>query len=475
MGISNPIPRSLKSESRKAAKTLASFIKPNQIAGPDQIIPPRILKNAKGLAVITVLKAGFLFSGRAGSGVIVARLPDGSWSPPSAIVTAGAGAGGMIGAELTDFVFVLNTKAAVDTFAQLGSVTLGTNVSVAAGPLGRSAEAAGTASLSSVSAVFAYSKTKGLYAGISLEGSVLMERREANRKFYGNNCKARNILAGQVDTPPACDSLMRVLNSRVFSNRLDYDEEDFYDDDYYDDIPDEFSDTTSEYSERRRGSLVGARGPGGGSRRRRRYSDEYSDDDYYSDEDDHGRGHSNGRRERRYDDYDHGRRDKNYDDYDGGRRGGRSRTNTASSVGGSAGLSSGGRTRTPSTSKTGSAWEDDIYDSGYNGKTRSRGNSDVDRLNARLGNTRLSPNRTNGEAPSRPSTLSKPNFGGAPKTNSNQAIALYSFKGEQSGDLPFKKGDVIDILKKTDTVDDWWTGRNNGVTGIFPANYVELI
>ncbi|KAI5970430.1 hypothetical protein CANMA_000481 [Candida margitis] len=483
MGISNPIPRSLRSESKKAAKTLTSFIKPNQIAGPDQIIPPRILKNAKGLAVITVLKAGFLFSGRAGSGVIVARLPDGSWSPPSAIVTAGAGAGGMIGAELTDFVFVLNTKAAVDTFAQLGSVTLGTNVSVAAGPLGRSAEAAGTASLSSVSAVFAYSKTKGLYAGISLEGSVLMERREANRKFYGSNCKARNILAGQVDTPPACDSLMRVLNSRVFNNRIDYDDEDFYNDDYYDDIPDEFSDTTSEYSDRRRGSAAGVRG--GGGRRRRRYSDDYSDDDYYSEDDDDyygGRrgggaaGAAGGRRDRKYDDYDHydhGRGDKRYDDYDGGRRERRSRANTASSLGGGGGLSSGGRT--PSSSKTGSGWEDDIYDSGYNGKTRSRGNSDVDRLNARLGSTRLSPNKSSGGAPSRPSTLSKPNFGSAPKSNASQAIALYSFKGEQSGDLAFKKGDVIDILKKTDTVDDWWTGRSNGLTGIFPANYVELI
>ena len=93
MGINNPIPRSLKSESKKAAKILSSFIKPNQIAGPEQVIPPRILKNAKGLAIITVFKAGFLFSGRAGSGVIVARLPDGSWSAPSAIVTAGAGVG----------------------------------------------------------------------------------------------------------------------------------------------------------------------------------------------------------------------------------------------------------------------------------------------------------------------------------------------------------------------------------------------
>ena len=93
--------------------------------------------------------------------MIVARLPDGSWSAPSAIVTAGAGVGGQIGAELTDFVFVLNTKAAVDTFAQMGSVTLGTNVSIAAGPLGRSAEAAGTATVGSVSAVLLIRKQKG--------------------------------------------------------------------------------------------------------------------------------------------------------------------------------------------------------------------------------------------------------------------------------------------------------------------------
>jgi lipid-binding SYLF domain-containing protein len=382
---------------------LASFVKPNQIAGPDDIIPPHVLKNAKGLAIITVLKAGFLFSGRAGSGVIVARLPDGSWSAPSAIVTAGAGVGGQIGAELTDFVFILNSKAAVDSFAQMGSVTLGTNISVAAGPLGRNAEAAGTASLKSASAVFAYSKTKGLFAGVSLEGSAIVERREANRKFYGNNCKAAQILAGRVEVPPACDSLMRVLESRAFSNRSPYDDDDFYNDDYYDDIPDDFSSTTSGSPTRSRNNSY-ARGNS------RRYDSDYSDSD---------------------------------DDYGTSRTSGRGSTNRMS--------------RKASTSRSG--WEDDVYD-----------NRDVDRLGSRLGGTRISSG-----GPARPADTSKPNFGGSAKANSTQAIALFTFKGEQSGDLAFKKGDVIDILKKSDTTDDWWTGRNNGVTGIFPANYVELI
>lgn len=351
-----------------------------------------MLKNAKGLAVITVLKAGFLFSGRAGSGVIVARLPDGSWSPPSAIITTGAGVGGQIGAELTDFVFILNSKSAVDSFAQLGSVTLGTNVSIAAGPLGRNAEAAGTASLHSASAIFSYSKTKGLFAGISLEGSAIIERRDANRKLYGNNVKARNILAGQVEAPPACDSLMRVLESRVFNHRLPYDDEN--DSDYYNDIPDEFSETTSDSPRRR-------------SRRQSLYSDED-----YSDED---------------------------DSYN------RRATNTRKT-----------ETRKPN-------WEDDIYDN-------SSKRSDVDSVSQRFSNTRVS----SSSGPSRPPTSSKPNFGSQTK-NTNQAIALFSFKGEQPGDLPFKKGDVIDIIKKSNTADDWWTGSNNGSSGIFPANYVELI
>ncbi|GMG22136.1 unnamed protein product [Ambrosiozyma monospora] len=247
--------------------------------GADQVIPHEVLLNAKGLAVITVLKAGFLFSGRAGSGVVVARLPDGTWSAPSAIVTAGAGVGGQVGAEVTDFVFILNTEAAVKSFAQFGSVTLGGNLSVAAGPLGRNAEVAGTASLKSVAPVFSYSKTKGLFAGVSVEGSVLVERREANRKFYGSQCKAAQVLSGRVVPPPACDPLMRILESRAFSRASSNGE--FYsdDDDYYDDIPSQFSDD-SPYSSRRN-TASSARSAGRG--RNNNYDSQYSDDDSYED------------------------------------------------------------------------------------------------------------------------------------------------------------------------------------------------
>ena len=114
-------------------------------------------------------------------------------------------------------MFILNDAAAVRTFAQVGSLTLGGNVSIAAGPVGRNAEAAGAASLKSVSGIFAYSKTKGLFAGVSLEGSALIERKDANEKLYNRKVSARSLLEGAVPVPPAAEPLMRVLNSRIFS------------------------------------------------------------------------------------------------------------------------------------------------------------------------------------------------------------------------------------------------------------------
>ncbi|KAA8893542.1 hypothetical protein FN846DRAFT_978420 [Sphaerosporella brunnea] len=233
MHINNPIPSNLQSECRKAARILTSFVDPKQSFGPDKIIPPSILANAKGLAILSVAKAGFLVTVRGGSGLVIARRPDGSWSAPSAIGTAGAGFGGQLGAELTDFVFILNDASAVKTFAQAGSLTLGGNVSVAAGPVGRNAEAGGAASIRSVAAIFSYSKTKGLFAGVSLEGSVIMERKDANAKFYGGPISARQLLSGTVHPPPEADVLMRVLGSRVFSGRFTGNSYD----DMYNDIP----------------------------------------------------------------------------------------------------------------------------------------------------------------------------------------------------------------------------------------------
>lgn len=112
-----------------------------------------------GLAVFQVLKAGFVFSGKAGSGLVIARLPDGSWSAPSCIATGGVGWGLQIGADITDFVIVLNSEDAVRAFSLGGNVTIGGNVSATAGPIGTGGSV--QASLAHPAPMFSYSKSKG--------------------------------------------------------------------------------------------------------------------------------------------------------------------------------------------------------------------------------------------------------------------------------------------------------------------------
>jgi lipid-binding SYLF domain-containing protein len=408
IGINNPLPSSMASECKKCGKILASFVNPRQAFGPDKVIPPSILSNAKGLAIITVLKAGFLGSGRFGSGLVVARLPDGSWSAPSAIGTIGAGFGGQIGFELTDFVFILNDSSAVKTFAQAGSLTLGGNVSLAAGPVGRNAEAAGAASLKGVAGIFSYSKTKGLFAGVSLEGSGIIERRDANEKLYGTRYTAQQLLTGSVQPPPQAAPLMTILNSRIFSGmRVGS-----VDDSMYNDIPvygESRDDVT--WNNGRQSGGYGSEGRSGSS---------YGDDNF----------------------------------------GGPQRSNTwqddvydrPSSFGGGAG-GSVGRSNTLASSRTGRSRFDDDY---------------VYR------DSPTSPASTQASGPGRP-TAPKPNFSAkAAGLNKNEAVALFNFEADQPGDLGFKKGEVITVLKKTESDNDWWTGMIGTRQGIFPSNYVKM-
>lgn len=391
MGLHNPLPSSMASECKKCGKILSSFIDPRQSFGPEKVIPPNVLAEAKGLAILTVIKAGFLGSARFGSGLVIARLPDGSWSAPSAIATGGAGFGGQIGFELTDFVFILNDASAVKTFSQAGSLTLGGNVSLAAGPVGRNAEAAGAASLKSVAAIFSYSKTKGLFAGVSLEGSAIIERKDANTKLYGRPISARELLSGAERPPPQAAPLLSILNSRIFSSSARPGD---FNDSVYNDIPvyDDRSNSShgSNGSNNYRNSVSGASGG------------------YYNNRD----------------------RDDVY--------GGPKRSNTTS-------------------------WRDDGYDdhprqfgSGSRSNTFSNGSS------------------TANAGPGRP-TAPKPNFASKQALlKKNEAVALFTFEADQPGDLAFKKGDIITVLKKTDSDNDWWTGMIGTRHGIFPSNYVKM-
>lgn len=173
---------------------------------PETDIPPAVFRQAKGLAILTVTKAGFIVSARGGKGIVIARTRKG-WSGPSAIGTGGAGFGLQIGAQVTEFVIVLNTDNAVRAFSRGGNVSLGADLSVAAGPLGRTAEAG----VMPQAAVYTYSRSQGVFAGVSLEGTVIGARNDANASYYGRSVMPEEILSGRMKPPKGAQSLLKVL------------------------------------------------------------------------------------------------------------------------------------------------------------------------------------------------------------------------------------------------------------------------
>ena len=119
-----------------------------------------------------------------------------------------------MGAEVTDFLIVLNSKSAVGSFMSAGSLTLGGNFSVAVGPLGRNAEGSGALNAKGqVAAMYSYSKTKGLFGGVSVEGSVIVERQDANRLAFGSSVSVKQILSGTFDPPPWSNGLIQELEA----------------------------------------------------------------------------------------------------------------------------------------------------------------------------------------------------------------------------------------------------------------------
>ncbi|GAA5850536.1 hypothetical protein JCM5353_009027 [Sporobolomyces roseus] len=202
----------LENECQKAAKTLQSFLAdPNHPESALNAIPKAVLNKAKGFAIFTVLKAGFVWSGKAGSGVVIARLQDGTWSAPSCIATGGVGFGFQAGADISEFVVVLNSDEALSAFAKGGNVTIGGQLGATAGPIG--VGGAVNTALLNPAPVFTYSKSRGLFAGVSLEGTVLIERKDANEAFYGQPIPAIDLLSGKVPPPEAASALYETIES----------------------------------------------------------------------------------------------------------------------------------------------------------------------------------------------------------------------------------------------------------------------
>jgi len=172
----------------------------------ENAIPPAILHDAKGLAILNVTKAGFIVSGRGGTGVVIART-EGGWSGPSAIGAGGIGAGFQAGVQVTEYIIVLNTQEAVNAFTKGSNFTLGANLSAAVGPVGRSAEAGVTLQ----AAMYTYSRSQGIFAGVSLEGTVIATRYEVNEAYYGKAVYPSDILEGKIKPPPGAQKLIDLL------------------------------------------------------------------------------------------------------------------------------------------------------------------------------------------------------------------------------------------------------------------------
>jgi SH3 domain-containing YSC84-like protein 1 len=189
---------------------------------PDDI-PQELLDKAECVIVYpSVLKAAFVIGGSYGRGAMTCRTGEhytGPWSAPSMMALEGGSVGFQIGGQATDFVLlVMNPRGAHSILNS--KVKLGADASVAAGPKGRTANASTDATLRAE--VLSYSRNRGLFAGISLEGSTVRPDNDANERVYGKKLEAESIIfKGAVAVPPAGQKLVNYLNQKSPKNLSD--------------------------------------------------------------------------------------------------------------------------------------------------------------------------------------------------------------------------------------------------------------
>ena len=167
---------------------------------PETAVPEKMFTDAHAIAVIPdVVKAGLIFGGRGGKGLISVRSPDGTWSNPSFIKLGGGSVGFQAGVSSSDVILVFRSPRGVDSIVN-GKFTLGGDASVAAGPVGRSAQASTDEQLKAE--IYSYSRARGLFAGVSLDGTWLRIDHKANQAVYGRNTTPRMIFEGRADAAP---------------------------------------------------------------------------------------------------------------------------------------------------------------------------------------------------------------------------------------------------------------------------------
>jgi len=187
----------------------------------DKRVPDALLDRAEAVAVIpNMVKGAFGIGGRYGKGVVSRRLPNGRWSSPAFIQIGGGSIGLQIGATSTDLVLVFTDFKALDLLEKGKDLKLGVDAGVVAGPIGREAEAGVNANLES--AIYAYSRAKGLFAGVALDGAVIDVDESMNKSVYGSNTTIKDVLdgRGQLTAPdPFVTALERIVPKKKISER----------------------------------------------------------------------------------------------------------------------------------------------------------------------------------------------------------------------------------------------------------------
>ncbi len=182
-------------KAQDAARVLAEIMRI-----PETAVPEKMFDEAYAIAVVPdVVKAGLVFGGRGGKGLISVRSPDGTWSNPSFMRLGGGSFGFQAGVQSSDVILVFRSPRGVENIVN-GKFTLGGDASVAAGPVGRSAQASTDEQLKAE--IYSYSRARGLFAGVSLDGTWLRIDHKANAAVYGRNTTPRAIFEGRANPPP---------------------------------------------------------------------------------------------------------------------------------------------------------------------------------------------------------------------------------------------------------------------------------
>ncbi|MDX1921183.1 MAG: lipid-binding SYLF domain-containing protein [Candidatus Caenarcaniphilales bacterium] len=192
----------------------ATIVLKQIMAIPESGIPIELLENAQGIAVIPgMLKLGFIIGGERGRGILSIKQANGQWSNPVFITSTAGSVGYQGGAQKSDLVLVFKSDRSVKNILN-GKFTLGADAAIAAGPVGRSASAGVDSNLNAE--VYSYSRSKGLFAGVSLEGAAIDIDAAANNRYYKKfQLTPQKIVDGKVVLPVSGRNFLTVLSKQA--------------------------------------------------------------------------------------------------------------------------------------------------------------------------------------------------------------------------------------------------------------------